>query len=47
MTTPALAVEHLSVRYAVAGHARGLQALDDVSFFVQRGETLGVVGESG
>jgi oligopeptide transport system ATP-binding protein len=47
MTTTALTVEHLSVRLAVAGHERGLQAVDDVSFTVQRGETLGVVGESG
>ena len=47
MTTTALAVEHLSVRFAVAGFKQGLQAVDDVSFSVLRGETLGVVGESG
>jgi len=45
--TTALAVEHLCVRYAVAGLKQGLQAVDDVSFTVLRGETLGVVGESG
>jgi len=46
-TTTALAVEHLSVRFAVAGYPQGLRAVDDVSFSMARGETLGVVGESG
>jgi oligopeptide transport system ATP-binding protein len=44
---PALDVSGLSVRFAVAGAKRGLQAVHDVSFSIARGETLGVVGESG
>ena len=47
MTTTVLGVEHLCVRFAVAGFAQVLRAVDDVSFGVLRGETLGVVGESG
>jgi oligopeptide transport system ATP-binding protein len=43
---PALDVSGLSVRFAVGGK-RWLQAVDDVSFKIERGETLGVVGESG
>jgi oligopeptide transport system ATP-binding protein len=43
----ALEVSDLSVRFAVAGSWRWLQAVDNVSFRVERGETLGVVGESG
>lgn len=46
-TPPALAVSDLSVRFAVAGSRRWLQAVDAVSFRIERGETLGVVGESG
>jgi branched-chain amino acid transport system ATP-binding protein len=38
---PALAVEHLSVSYG------GVAALNDVSFTVQAGEVLGVVGANG
>jgi oligopeptide transport system ATP-binding protein len=40
-------VSDLSVRFAVPGAKRWLQAVDGVSFSVERGETLGVVGESG
>ena len=42
-----LTVTDLSVRFAVPGPKRWLQAVDGVSFTVERGETLGVVGESG
>ncbi len=50
--TPLLEVRHLSKRYTVgSAFARGgrhtLQAVDDVSFQVWPGETLGLVGESG
>jgi len=45
--TPALAVSDLAVRFAVSGPKRWLQAVDGVSFTVERGQTLGVVGESG
>ena len=44
-SAPILAVEGLSVSYATA---RGrLAALDDVSFAIPRGRSLGLVGESG
>jgi oligopeptide transport system ATP-binding protein len=44
---PTLAAQNLSVRFAVPGTARWLRAVDDVSFTIGHGETLGVVGESG
>ena len=53
MTDPALlAVKHLSVHFPVGGGPlRGgrefVRAVDDVSFVLAPGETLGVVGESG
>ena len=47
-----LEVEHLSKRYVVSPGffgrgARVLQAVNDVSFTLHQGETLGIVGESG
>ena len=50
--SPLLAVEHLTKRFALKGGLIGgtrsvVQAVDDVSFVVERGETLGIVGESG
>jgi oligopeptide transport system ATP-binding protein len=47
VSAPVLAVSKLSVRFAVRGARRWLQAVDAVSFQIGRGETLGVVGESG
>ena len=41
-----LEVEHLS-KYYPAGKQRVLKAVDDVSFAIRKGETLGLVGESG
>lgn len=43
---PILQVEHLQKRFRV-GHKAVLHAVDDVSFAMRRGETLGLVGESG
>ena len=45
MNHPLLAVENLGVEFAVRGGA--LRAVDDVSFRLERGRTLGLVGESG
>jgi len=43
--TGLLRVEHLSKRFAVRGGT--VHALDDVSFTIDAGQTLGLVGESG
>ena len=34
-------------KYYSAGKNRVLKAVDDVSFVIHKGETLGIVGESG
>jgi oligopeptide transport system ATP-binding protein len=47
MSAPVLTVSELCVRFAVRGARRWLQAVDGVSFHIERGETVGVVGESG
>src|SRR5262249_20948391 len=49
---PLLAIEHLTKHFPLKGAFFGrtsalVQAVDDVSFVVERGETLGIVGESG
>jgi oligopeptide/dipeptide ABC transporter ATP-binding protein len=44
--TPLLEVIGLSKRFPLAG-GRAVHALDDVSFTLARGESLGIVGESG
>ena len=51
-TEPLLQVEHLKVYYPVKGgiisHTTGyIHAVDDVSFSIDAGTTLGLVGESG
>ena len=45
-TEPLLRVENLK-KYFSAGKHQILKAVDDVSFSINRGETLGLVGESG
>ena len=43
-------VQHLQQYFPVGGrgkHKKVVQAVDDVSFFIKKGETLGLVGESG
>jgi oligopeptide transport system ATP-binding protein len=50
LSTPLLQVDGLSVRFAARaadGSRATLRAVDDVSFEIAPGETLGVVGESG
>ncbi|WP_366142500.1 ABC transporter ATP-binding protein [uncultured Thermosynechococcus sp.] len=44
---PLVRVEHLWVKYPVAGRQRFVTAVRDVSFTIRTGETLGLVGESG
>ena len=44
---PMVQVEHLVKHFTVAGSAKPLQAVSDVSFSIGRAETLGIVGESG
>ena len=42
-------VQHLQQYFPAGGrgkHKKFIQAVDDVSFFINRGETLGLVGES-
>ncbi len=51
-TIPILTVQHLKTYYPVFGglfkrHINDVKAVDDVSFTLHRGETLGLVGESG
>ena len=41
-----LEIEHLK-QYFPAGSGRFVKAVDDVSFFIRKGETFGLVGESG
>jgi peptide/nickel transport system ATP-binding protein len=45
-TDPVLSVRALEVRYAL-GAGRHMRAVDGVSFDIARGQTLGLVGESG
>ena len=45
MSEPLLAVEHLVTSFATENGR--LNAVDDVSFTIAKGETLGIVGESG
>ena len=42
-------VQHLQQYFPIKGgkHKQFVQAVDDVSFYIYRGETLGLVGESG
>ena len=43
-------IEHLKQYFPAGGFGkqkRFVQAVDDVSFFIYKGETLGLVGESG
>src|ERR1700687_6010918 len=44
---PLLQVTSLEAHYVSFGGARVVKAVDDVSFTVNGGETLGIVGESG
>ncbi|MBR7064806.1 MAG: ATP-binding cassette domain-containing protein, partial [Treponema sp.] len=42
-----LEVKNLKQYFPVAGTKKTVKAVDDVSFFIKRGETFGLVGESG
>ena len=45
--TNLLEIEHLKQYFPVAGSKKIVHAVDDVSFFIKKGETFGLVGESG
>ena len=50
MTTPLVKVEHLKQYFPAGGFGKNkkfVKAVDDVSFYINKGETLGLVGESG
>ena len=50
MSEKLVQVEHLKQYFPAGGFGRNrkyVQAVDDVSFYINRGETLGLVGESG
>ena len=43
-----LEIEHLKKYFPIKGvRGPGVQAVEDVSLYIKRGETLGLVGESG
>jgi len=44
---PLLEVQNLSTHFTSFGGTRVVRAVDDISFSIQAGETLGLVGESG
>ncbi|MCR5289098.1 MAG: ATP-binding cassette domain-containing protein [Treponema sp.] len=47
MADTLLEIQHLKQYFPVAGTNKTVKAVDDVSFFINKGETLGLVGESG
>ena len=50
MSEKLVQIEHLRQYFPVGGFGKNkkyVQAVDDVSFFINKGETLGLVGESG
>lgn len=47
MSENLLEIEHLKQYFPVAGSKKVVHAVDDVSFFIKKGETFGLVGESG
>jgi oligopeptide transport system ATP-binding protein len=50
MSDKLVQIEHLRQYFPAGGygkHKKYVQAVDDVSFFINKGETLGLVGESG
>ena len=50
MSDKLIQIEHLRQYFPAGGYGKRkkyIQAVDDVSFFINRGETLGLVGESG
>ncbi len=46
-TAPLLDIQNLSTHFVSAGGTRVVRAVNDVSFTLRAGETLGIVGESG
>ncbi len=47
MSEKLLEIEGLKQYFPVAGSKKVVKAVDDVTFFIKKGETLGLVGESG
>src|SRR5688572_12534072 len=44
---PIIGVDHLVKHFPISGSRKVIQAVNDVSFSIEPGETLGLVGESG
>lgn len=47
MANPILTVEHVYKDYTMKNSKQSFRAVEDVSFTIEKGSTLGIIGESG